>query len=129
MHDPCNDDAHRRFSDPGLGNQESDTDSNRRDAPKGASPSSDSESSLVDEWPHDTAGLVDQLKFLRADNKRLASELRQARAELQQLKLQTSAWRHHKSDEYQPGMIAGAYPRVGIVKVFLSFSVVRILER
>lgn len=106
------DDSHRRFSDPGLAGTE-----------PAANPTVNSNNNHVDEenesgeWSHESSSssaksihyenvaLSEQLNLLKADNRRLAQELRDTRAELHKLKLQAATWGSPIQQDYQPGMI------------------------
>lgn len=56
---------------------------------------------------YENIALLEQLNLLKADNKRLAQELRDTRAELHKLKLQAATWGNPIQQDYQPGMITG----------------------
>ena len=113
------DDSHRRFSDPGLARSESEavpasnvnsnnTNNNNNHEEDNESGEWDHESgsSSTESGNYETAVLSEQLNLLKADNKRLALELRDTKAELHKLKLQAATWGNPMQQDYQPGMIA-----------------------
>ncbi|XP_026273248.1 uncharacterized protein LOC113202839 isoform X2 [Frankliniella occidentalis] len=110
------DDSHRRFSDPGLARTESETvpvngngnniNNNLEEENESGDWTHDSSSSSGESDSYDNVALSEQLNILKADNKRLAQELRDTRAELHKLKLQASTWGNPVQQDYQPGMIA-----------------------
>ncbi|KAK3922183.1 Mitosis inducer protein blt1 [Frankliniella fusca] len=110
------DDSHRRFSDPGLAHAESEPapvnvngnniNNNLEEGNESGDWSHNSSSSSEESENYDNVALSEQLNILKADNKRLAQELRDTRAELHKLKLQASTWGNPVQQDYQPGMIA-----------------------
>ncbi|KAJ1529535.1 hypothetical protein ONE63_006308 [Megalurothrips usitatus] len=110
-------DSHRRFSDPGLARAEPDsvptnnvntnnTNNNLDEGNESGDWTQDSGSSSSQSGNFETNALSEQLNILKADNKRLAQELRDTRAELHKLKLQAATWGSPIQQDYQPGMIA-----------------------
>lgn len=116
QHDCDLDDSHRRFSDPGLARSDTDPvnngnvsslNNNLEEEHGSGEWSHGSSSSSAGSANYETGALSEQLNLLKADNKRLAQELRDTRAELHKLKLQAATWGNPIQQDYQPGMIAG----------------------
>lgn len=138
-HQGCDlDDSHRRFSDPGLARTESElapsNNVNINNTNNNNNNNNHEEDNESGEWFHgsgssspesinyETVALSEQLNIVKADNKRLAQELRDTKAELHKLKLQAATWGNTMQHDYQPGMIAGKRQKNHILQLRLDWQ-------